>query len=417
MVEIKTEQSGVYQTALANFDRAADEMGLEDEMRTLLKTPFRKVEVNVSFRKNDDSLVVLNGYRVQYNGARGPFKGGIRYHPDVDMDEVCGLAALMAWKTSLVDIPFGGGKGGVSVNPKELTTSELERLTRKFIARIGRVLGPFRDIPAPDVNTNPQVMAWIMDEYSSRYGYSPGVVTGKPVHLGGSSGRVEATGRGAVYVFEEFAQLENWVPGDMTAAVEGFGNAGTHVAQFLSDLGVKVVCVSDTSGAYYDGNGINISAAISHKRENRKLEGLAGAERILNEALFGLDIDLLVPAALGCSIREEKAEDVRARTILEVANSPVTDEAERILEDRGIMIIPDILSSAGGVTVSYFEWVQNIQQFTWHEEKVNAELRKIMRKASNEVHALSREKNLQLRTAAFMKAIDRVARAEQSRGA
>ncbi len=386
-------------------------------MRTLLRTPFRKVEVNVSFHKNDDSLVVLNGYRVQYNGARGPFKGGIRYHPEVDMDEVCGLAALMTWKTSLVDIPFGGGKGGVNVNPKDLTGPELERLTRKFITRIGRVLGPFRDIPAPDVNTNPQVMAWIMDEYSSRYGYSPAVVTGKPVHLGGSLGRLEATGRGAVYVFEVFAGLEGWTPAGMTAAVEGFGNAGTHAAKYLSDLGVKVVCVSDTSGAYFAGDGIDISAAIAHKRENRRLEGLAGVERISNEELFGLDVDLLVPAALGCSIDERNAEDVNARIILEVANSPVTKEAEMILEDKDIKIIPDILASAGGVTVSYFEWVQNIQQFTWDEEKVNTELSKIMRKASREVHALSGEKNIPLRTAAFMKAIDRVACAERSRGA
>jgi glutamate dehydrogenase (NAD(P)+) len=260
-------------------------------------------------------------------------------------------------------------------------------------------------------------MAWIMDEYSSRYGYSPGVVTGKPVHLGGSLGRMEATGRGAACVFEVFAQLENWVPGDMTAAVEGFGNAGTHAAQFLSDLGVKIVCVSDTSGAYYAENGINVPAAILHKKENRRLEGLPGAERISNGELFGLDVDLLVPAALGCSIHGENAEEVKARTILEVANSPVTEEAEMILEDRGVMIIPDILASAGGVTVSYFEWVQNIQQFTWDEEKVNAELRKIMKKASIEVHVLSREKKIPLRTAAFIKAIDRVACAERSRGA
>ncbi len=416
MVETKLEQSSVYKTALANFERAAEEMGLEDGMRALLKTPFRQVEVNVSYRKNDDSLAVLQGYRVQHNGARGPFKGGIRYHPDVDMDEIRGLAALMTWKTSLVDIPFGGGKGGVNVNPKDLASSELERLTRKFITRIGRVLGPYRDIPAPDVNTTPQVMAWIMDEYSSRNGYSPGVVTGKPLHLGGSPGRVEATGRGAVNVFEEFAQLEGWTPSDITAAVEGFGNAGAHAAQFLFDLGVKVVCISDTSGAYYAGDGIDIPAATLHKRENQKLEGLDGAERISNEELFGLDVDLLVPAALGCSIHGENAEDVKARLILEVANSPVTDEAEMILGDQGVLIIPDILASAGGVVVSYFEWVQNIQQFSWDEQKVNSELRNVMKKTSQEVHALSREKNLPLRTAAFMKAIDRVASAERSRG-
>jgi glutamate dehydrogenase/leucine dehydrogenase len=259
-------------------------------------------------------------------------------------------------------------------------------------------------------------MAWIMDEYSSRQGYSPGVVTGKPVHLGGSLGRLEATGRGAVYVFEEFAKLEGWTPAGMTAAVEGFGNAGTHAARFLSDLGVKVVCVSDTSGAYYAGGGIDVEAAIVHKHENRRLEGLPGAERISNEELFGLEIDLLVPSALECSINGKNAGEVKARTILEVANAPVTDEAEKILEDKGVMVIPDFLVNAGGVTVSYFEWVQNIQQFTWDEDRVNDALRKIMGKASQEVHAVSQEKKVSLRTAGFIKGIERVAMAEESRG-
>jgi glutamate dehydrogenase (NAD(P)+) len=416
MAAAAEERPGIFQTANAHFDRAAERLGLEDELRGILRTSFREVQVEIPFRRDDGTVTLCRGYRVQHNGARGPFKGGVRYHPDVDLDEVRGLAALMTWKTSLVDIPFGGGKGGITVNPKELSLLEIERLTRKYIARIGRVLGPNRDVPAPDVNTNAQVMGWMMDEFSGRYGYSPAVVTGKPIELGGSLGREAATGRGAVEVLAEIARLKGWDLGGFTAAVEGFGNVGTFCARFLAERGVRVVCVSDSSGAYWSEKGIDPGAAIAYKRSNRKLEGLPGAERIPNEDLFGLKVDVLVPAALGGSINSRTAPKVRARVILEGANGPVTEEAEPGLEDRGVLIIPDILASAGGVTVSYFEWTQNLQQFRWDEDRVNRELAVFLTGAARRVHALSEKEKVSMRLAAFMIAIERVAMAERLRG-
>ncbi len=410
------EHISIGQTALTQFNRAAEAMGLDDEIRSLLSTPFREMRVEVPIRKDDGVLVVYQGYRVQFNGARGPFKGGIRYATDVDMDEVCGLAALMTWKTALVGIPFGGGKGGINVNVHDLNIFELERLTRKFIARIGRILGPYRDIPAPDMYTNAQTMAWIFDEISGRMGYSPAAVTGKPIALGGSQGREAATGRGVVYTFEEIAKLEGWVPSEMSAAVQGFGNVGTFTAQFLTELGVTVRAISDISGAYYAEKGIDISAALDHRKEQGHLEGFPGGEKITNEELLALDVDVLVPAAMGGVLNRDNASEVRARIVLEAANAPMTTCGELELIDQGVYTIPDILANAGGVTVSYFEWVQNIQQFTWDEERVNGELRKTMITSSQQVHAVAKERNTTLRTAAFIIAIERVAEAERLRG-
>lgn len=411
------ERVSVFETASAQFDRAAGLIGLDDEMQLLLKTPFREVRVELPIRRDDGSLGVWEGYRVQFNGSRGPFKGGIRYHPEVDMDEVRGLSALMAWKTALVNIPFGGGKGGITVNVKELSVFELERLTRKFIARIGHILGPYRDVPAPDVNTNAQVMAWIFDEYSSRHGYAPACVTGKPLAMGGSPGREAATGRGAVMVFEEIAKKEGWDPAAMTAAIQGFGNVGSFAARFIRELGVKVVAISGSRGAYFNGDGIDIEAAAAHRREAGTLEGLMGVEEITNEELLALDVDILLPAALGGVIHARNAANVKARVVLEAANAPVTEEGENILIDTGnVMLIPDVLASSGGVTVSYFEWVQNIQQFGWDEERVNGELSKIMSRATSEVYELAEEKQESLRTAAFILAIERIAEAERLRG-
>ncbi|MEE9255736.1 MAG: Glu/Leu/Phe/Val dehydrogenase dimerization domain-containing protein [bacterium] len=404
------------QTALTQFNRAAEAMGLEDEIRSLLSTPFREMRVEVPIRKDDGALAVYQGYRVQFNGARGPFKGGIRYATDVDMDEVCGLAALMTWKTALVGIPFGGGKGGINVNVHDLNIFELERLTRKFIARIGRILGPYRDIPAPDMYTNAQTMAWIFDEISGRQGYSPAAVTGKPIALGGSQGREAATGRGVVFTFEEIAKLEGWVPSEMSAAVQGFGNVGTFTATFLTELGVTVRAVSDISGAYYSEKGIDIQAALAHKKEQGDLSGYPGGEKITNEELLALDVDVLVPAAMGGVLNRDNASGVRARIVLEAANAPMTTCGELELIDQGVYTIPDILANAGGVTVSYFEWVQNIQQFTWDEERVNGELRKTMITSSKQVHAVAKERNTTLRIAAFIIAIERVAEAERLRG-
>jgi glutamate dehydrogenase (NAD(P)+) len=385
-------------------------------MRILLSTPFREIRVEIPLRMDDGALVVYQGYRVQFNGARGPFKGGIRYHPHVDIDEVRGLAALMAWKTALVNIPFGGGKGGVTVNPRDLSIYELERMTRKFIARISRVLGPYRDIPAPDMNTNAQVMAWIMDEISSRQGYSPASVTGKPIALGGSAGREAATGRGVVLCFTEIAHLEKWDIGGMSTAIQGFGNVGSFAATFFSELGVRVAAISDVSGAYYSKKGIDVPKALEHQAATGGLEGFSGADKITNEELLALDVDVLVPAALGGVINRDTAGDMKAGILLEAANAPVTSIGEKILDEKSVYIIPDILANSGGVTVSYFEWVQNIQQFTWEEERVNNELTKIMTRATHEVHSMAKDKKCSLRTAAFIIAIDRVAIAEKLRG-
>lgn len=411
------ERVSVFETTAAQFDRAAKLIGLDDETQLLLKTPYREVKVELPIRRDDGSLGVWQGYRVQFNGSRGPFKGGIRYHHEVDMDEVRGLSALMAWKTALVNIPFGGGKGGITVNVKELSVFELERLTRKFIARIGHILGPYRDVPAPDVNTNAQVMAWIFDEYSGRHGYAPACVTGKPLAMGGSPGREAATGRGAVMVFEEIAKREGWDPAAMTTAIQGFGNVGSFAAKFIKELGVKVVAISGSKGAYFNGDGIDIKAAAAHRKETGTLEGLGGVEQITNEELLALDVDILLPAALGGVIHARNAANVKARVVLEAANAPVTEEGENILSDaENVMLIPDVLASSGGVTVSYFEWVQNIQQFGWDGERVDGELGKIMSRATSEVYELAEEKQVSLRTAAFILAIERIAEAERLRG-
>ncbi len=410
------EHVSIGQTAQTQFDKAAEAMELDDETRTLLSTPFREIRVEVPIRKDDGTLSVYTGYRVQFNGARGPFKGGIRYATDVDMDEVCGLAALMTWKTALVDIPFGGGKGGVNVDVHHLNIYEIERLTRKFISRISRLLGPYRDIPAPDMYTNAQTMAWIFDEISGRQGYSLAAVTGKPIALGGSEGREAATGRGVVYVFEELARLEGWDPSAMTAAVQGFGNVGTFAAIFLTDIGVRVKAISDITGGYYNEKGIDIQAALAHRAEAGDLGGLPGGDLITNAELLELDVDVLVPAAMGGVVNRDNSDRVKARVLLEAANAPLTSIGQCHLEERGVYIIPDILANAGGVTVSYFEWVQNIQQFSWDEERVNGELKKIMNLSSQKVHAAAKEKNVTLRTAAFTIAIERVAEAERLRG-
>ncbi len=412
------ERVSVFETANVQFDEAAEFVGLEDDMRLLLRTPFREMKVEIPIRRDDGSLGVWEGYRVQFNGSRGPFKGGIRYHHEVDLEEVRGLAALMAWKTALVDIPFGGGKGGISVDVRQLSRFELERLTRKFIARIGRILGPYRDVPAPDVNTNAQVMAWIFDEYSNRQGYAPACVTGKPLAMGGSPGRESATGRGAVMAYQELARKEGWDPAGMTTAIQGFGNVGSFAARFMNELGVKVVAISDSGGAYFCGDGIDVEAATTHRAREGKLEGLAGVEKITSEELLALDVEVLLPAALGGAIHAGNAANVKARVVLEGANAPVTDMGDKILLERGdVLVVPDLLANAGGVTVSYFEWVQNIQQFAWSAERVASELDTIMTRATTHVYELAKEKNVSLRMAAYVIAIERVAEAERLRGA
>jgi glutamate dehydrogenase (NAD(P)+) len=410
------ERLSAHEAVNRYFDEAAAVIRLKDEMYDVLKTSYREISVQVPVRLDDGSLLVVTGYRVQHNGARGPYKGGIRYHPTADLDEVRALASLMTWKTALLDVPFGGAKGGVTVDPTELSDGELERLTRRFTLGISHVLGERRDIPAPDVNTNAQVMAWMMDAYSSRYGYTPAIVTGKPLDLGGAPGREAATGRGVVYVLE--AACRRWRV-DLTAqrvAVQGFGNVGSWVARELHARGVRVIAVSDVRGGIYHPSGIDIPALVGLADHRRSVTDAPGYERISNEELLTCDCDILVPAALGEAITADNADRVRASIVAEAANYPVTPDADAILNDRGIRVIPDILCNAGGVTGSYFEWAQNVQQFRWKESRFNEELEDAMVRAFEATANTAERRGITLRTAAYAIGIERVARAVRLRG-
>ena len=401
-----------------HFERAANLINLEGYMRRILLAPFREVTVEVPVRMDDGRIEVFTGYRIQHNGARGPCKGGIRYHPEADHDEVLGLATIMTWKTALMDIPFGGAKGGVTVDPKKLSKLELERLTRRFTQRIAIVLGPYRDIPAPDVNTNAQVMAWILDEYSSRQGYTPAVVTGKPVSLGGSLGREEATGRGVMYVMEEYARDFGVPLKGSRVVIQGFGNVGGNLARLLaSEAGAKVVAVSDVEGGIYNDKGLDVPGLLAHAAQRRPVSEWKGGKRITNEELWAVPCEWLVPAALGGVItKEANARTLDCKVVVEGANEPTTPTADLILEERGIAVLPDFLANAGGVTVSYYEWAQNLQQYRWTHEQVNRELKATITKAYAAVRDLAKEKAVAFRTAAYGIALQRVAEAERLRG-
>ncbi len=398
------------------FQRAADRLGLDNEMRTLLTMPFREVRVEVPVRMDNGSLRVFVGYRVHHSGVRGPAKGGIRYHPSTDLNEVRALAAAMTWKTALVNIPFGGAKGGITVDPAGMSSGELERLTRGYIRRLHHLLGPYRDIPAPDMNTNAQVMTWIFDEYSSHHGYTPACVTGKPLELGGSLGREAATGRGVFYLAEAFLKDLGMPLAGARIAVQGFGNVGSFAARFFAEAGAKVMAVSDARGGVFNASGLDLTALLEHARTHRTVRGFPGVQEISNEDLLTLDCDILVPAALHCVLTKKNADKVRARVITEGANLPTTPEADEILQRRGIQVLPDILTNAGGVTVSYFEWAQNLQQIFWDEERVNGELHKILMRAYRQVAEVAGKEKISFRSAAYTIAVDRVARAERLRG-
>jgi glutamate dehydrogenase (NAD(P)+) len=399
-----------------NFQRAADRLGLDSEMRTLLTMPFREVRVEIPVRMDNGSLRVLVGYRVHHSGVRGPAKGGIRYHPATDLNEVRAHAAAMTWKTALVNIPFGGAKGGIAVDPLLMSPGELQRLTRGYIRRLHHLLGPYRDIPAPDVNTNAQVMTWIFDEYSAQHGYTPACVTGKPVELGGSLGREAATGRGVYIVTEALLKDLGMPVAGSRVAIQGFGNVGSFAGRFFAEAGAKVIAVSDSKGGAFSAPGLDLTALLEYSRQNRTVRGFPGSQEISNEDLLCLDCDILVPAALQCVIARKNAEKIRARIIAEGANLPTTPEADEILARRGIHVLPDILTNAGVVTVSYFEWAQNLQQIFWEEEHVNTELRKILTRAYRQVAGMAAREKISFRTAAYTIGIDRVARAERLRG-
>jgi glutamate dehydrogenase (NAD(P)+) len=410
------ERINNYENTNRLFDKAADAIDLPEDERLLLKTPFREVQVEVPVRRQDGRIQVYLGYRVQHNGARGPMKGGLRYHPHVDLDEARSLASLMTWKTALVDVPFGGAKGGITCDPKEMTEKELEHLTRRFTSRIGLAWGLHRDIPAPDVNTNAQVMAWIMDQYSQRYGYTPGIVTGKPIALGGSPGREAATGRGVSIVTREAARDFGIDLQGARIAIQGFGNVGSWSGKLLAEMGATIVAVSDHTGGLHDPTGLPVDELFDYAREHRSIEGFARGDAFSNEELLAMECDILIPAALGGAITKDNAGDVKAKMIVEAANSPLTTIADEIMEERNIPVVPDILANAGGVTVSYFEWVQNIQAFTWDEPRVNEQLETKMTRAYQNVSRVMSERKLRMRTAAFVIAIERVAEAERLRG-
>ncbi len=399
------------------FRRAARLLDISPAVERMLVTPFREVKVDLSIRRDDGEIVTFVGYRVQHDRSRGPMKGGLRYHPTVDMDEALGLASLMTWKTAVVNLPFGGAKGGIAVDPRTLSPRELERLTRRFVEQIHDVIGPRTDVPAPDVNTNAQIMAWIMDEYSKFHGFSPAVVTGKPVELFGSRGRDAATGRGVVCALEEYLADAGGGPlRGRRFAIQGFGNVGSWTARFLHERGGVVVAVSDSKGGVRNGEGLDVPALLEHRRSAGTVTGFAAGEPVTNEALLLLDVDVLVPAALGGVLTETNARDVRARLVLEAANAPTTPAADEILAARGVTVLPDIFVNAGGVTVSYFEWVQNLQQVTWDEGTVIAELERHMREAYAALARIARERKVPFRTAAFVLATQRVARATFLRG-
>lgn len=397
------------------FTRAADYLELNDLLREILLTPNRVVRVEIVTESDDGGLYHHLGFRVQHSASRGPMKGGLRFHPSMDEDHAASLASLMTWKTAVVDIPYGGAKGGINCDPSKLSEAELYRITTRFVELIKEVIGPTIDIPAPDVNTNAQIMAWIMDEYSKYYGFSPGVVTGKPVDLFGSLGREEATGRGVMYALEECLREGRRHLSEVTVAIQGFGNVGSHAARLISEQGGRIVAVSDVSGGLANDEGIDVPALVEWVAEHKVIQGFPGAEAISGEQVLTYKADVLIPAALEEAITKDNAGDVQAGIVVEAANGPLTVEANDMLVNRGVTVIPDILANAGGVTVSYFEWSQNIQQYRWEEPRVVEELEKIMRRAYQNVAQVARDSSLDMRTAAFVLAIRRVARAAAMR--
>ena len=406
-----------WEVAQRQFDLAAERLNLDPGLRAVLREPRRALTVTFPVHMDDGSVRVFTGYRVQHNLGRGPAKGGIRYHQDVSLDEVKALAMWMTWKCAVVGIPYGGGKGGVIVDPKQLSKKELEALSRRFFTEIEVLVGPERDIPAPDVNTTPQVMAWFMDTFSMHAGYTvPGVVTGKPISLGGSEGRNEATARGCVFTVIDAAKHLGMDLAASTVVVQGFGNAGSIAAQLMSDLGARVIAVSDTRGAIRTQGGLDIPKVVAWKKEHGTVVGFPGSETLTNAELLELDCDVLIPAAYENQITADNAANVKARIVAEAANGPTTPEADRILADKGVFMIPDILANAGGVTVSYFEWVQDLNRDHWTEEVVNGKLRIIMDKAFAEVLAMAQSASCDMRTAAYLVAVQRVADATALRG-
>jgi glutamate dehydrogenase (NAD(P)+) len=413
----ETEVLNPFEIAQSQFNRAADMLGLDPGLQKVLRTPRRVLEVACPVHMDDGRVEVFQGFRVQHSLVRGPAKGGIRFHPGVTLDEVKALASWMTWKCATVNIPYGGGKGGVICNPKEMSQGEIERLTRRFTAEIAIIIGPEKDIPAPDVYTNPQVMAWLMDTYSMMVGYTAlGVVTGKPLGVGGSEGRGEATGRGVFFVTQEAMKARGMKPEGAKLAVQGFGNAGTVAARLLTEWGMKLVAASDSKGGVRSDKGMDFKALTAHKEKTGSVVGFPGSDAISSDDVLTVPCDVLVPAALENSITLKNVARVDAKIVAEAANGPTTPGADRVLFEKGTTVIPDILANAGGVTVSYFEWVQGLQSFFWDEDTVNKHLERIMRKSFADVHAAAQSKKADLRAGAYLVAVGRVAEAMKLRG-
>ncbi len=399
-----------------HFERAANKLKLKRQIRDWLRVPFREILVHLPVVMDDGVMRIFEGYRVQHNNARGPHKGGVRYHPDLTLNDIRGMASWMTWKTALLNLPLGGGKGGVRCDAKNMSEAELERTTRKYTQAISVDIGPYQDIPAPDVNTDERVMAWMMDEYSKRRGFSPAVVTGKPVDLGGSPGRKGATGRGIAFIVEQWAVDNKFKMEESTAVIQGFGNVGYYTAHYLSKMGCRVIGVSDTTKGIVNKAGLDIEAVHEYKKETGSVSGFSGAETVDKNEIFAQECDFLIPSALENAINGDNFDKLKTRVIVEGANGPTCPLCEPDLEAKGITIIPDILANSGGAVVSYLEWVQNLQQFSWAEEQVDYELQKKMKGAYNRVIEKAEQEKVSLRIAAYMLAIEKVADTAQMRG-
>src|SRR5215210_418014 len=405
-----------YEIVSHYFGKAAERLDLDEDIASVLRSSYREVQVQIPVKQNDGKIHVYAGYRVQHNGARGPYKGGIRFHPEVDLDEVRALAELMTWKTAIVSLPYGGAKGGVNVDPKRLEPSERQAVARSFMDKVEKVLGPMRDVPAPDVGTNAQTMAWLMDEYGKLHGHTPACVTGKPIALEGSYGREAATGRGVVYMFREAAPQLDMKPSETTFVVQGFGNVGGWAARIMQQLGATMVGVSDADGAIHSEEGIDADKLAEIVTDGGVVTDYEGAEHLPPDDLIEIECDVFIPAALGGMIFEKNADRLKAKMVVEGANSPTTPAADDILNDKGILVVPDVMANAGGVVVSYFEWAQNLQHFRWDEREVNDRLGRMMRKAYREVSARAKEAERPLRVAAYEQGIERVVEAAKTRG-
>ena len=417
------KREGAERAEISNFDivqhhfrAAAERLDLSEDVTTVMGTSYREVTVQIPIKLSDGRTHVFSGFRVQHNGARGPYKGGIRFHPEVDLDEVRALAALMTWKTAIAEIPFGGAKGGVNCPAGDLESSEKQQIARSFIDKIDKILGPTRDIPAPDVNTDAQTMAWMMDQYGKLHGHTPACVTGKPIPLEGSFGREAATGRGVVYLYREAAPVVGIKPGDTRVVVQGYGNVGSWAARIMQGLGARMVGASDAYGAIRNDEGIDAEALLTHVEEGGKLPEFEGAESIDADDLLEVECEVFIPAALGGMIHERNADRMNCKMMIEGANSPTTPKADEILDDKGVYVIPDVMANAGGVVVSYFEWVQNLQHFRWDEREVNDKLGNIMRRAYRNVAGRAQRSDVSLRSAAYELGIERVVEAARTRG-